>query len=237
AASISVEVSIEQDGSVARTEFEAPSAGLLRLGRRVAGISIDVEATDVELGTGDQLELVAPVFISARKLQLACNQIVVRGDSTVIEDGTVILESEEVEADPSLSTPLVRHGARLQVSWPNATSYPWTTFSAPAAQNENPKTADALRALRRLTLAFRSHSKGQLARYKGKIEHQRMMKGDTGRAVLKQLMEDEVVSLKGPMYFLDPDALGAKVGAAFVDIKLKRFSDKTREYVQRVISQ
>jgi hypothetical protein len=199
-------------------------------------VSVDVEATDVELGAGDQLELVAPVFIAARKLQLLSKQIVVRGEPTVTDASTVILEAQEVETDPAASTPVVRHGATLQLSWPNSTSYPWTSFSAPASADENPRTADALRALRRLTLAFRSHSKGQLARYKGKIEHQRMMKGDTGRAVLKQLMDDDVVSLRGPMYYLDPDALGAKGGAACVDIKLKQYSQKTREYVQRVIA-
>lgn len=213
-------------------EFKAPSLGTVRLGRRVAGISIDADDTDVELGLGDQLELVAPASIIARSLKLSCTQVVVKAEPQATEDDSVVLEAAELIADPSISAPIVRAGAQLQVSWPDSAAYPWTTFAAPVAQDEDPKTADALRALRRITMAFRSHSKGQLARFKDKIEHARMLKGPTGRALLDKMVRDGVVQLHGPMYYLRPDILGAKVGVSFLDVKLKRYSLQAREYVQ-----
>lgn len=93
---------------------------------------------------------------------------------------------------------------------------------------------EALRILRRITMAFRSHSKGQLARFKDKIEHVRMLKGAVGSALLKKLLQDGVVQLNGPMYYLEPDTLGSKVGASFLEIKLKQYSKRTREYVQHL---
>lgn len=214
-----------------RTELSSPKSGTLRFGRSVAGVSIDAEGATVELGVGDQIELVAPVFIAAKAITLHGNQIVVKGDNDVIEN-TVILEASALVADPGLSAPIVRAGAVMQVSWPDAVSYPWTQFTAPFVDSENPQTTAALRILRRLVMAFRSHSKGELARFKDKIEHQRMLKGEVGVALLQKLLSDGVIHLRSPMYVLNADVLGAKVGASFLDVKLKRYSTQTRNYVQ-----
>ncbi|MDT3734672.1 MAG: hypothetical protein ROZ00_00430 [Denitratisoma sp.] len=229
---------IRPDEQANRLEFTAPCTGTIRLGRRVAGVSIDAEDTIVELGIGDQLELVAPISINARTLKLSCNQVVVKAEPKAeplaVEGGAVTLEAAELIADPAIAAPTVRVGAQLQVAWPDSTSYPWSTFAAPSIQDEDPRTMEALRILRRLTMAFRSHSKGQLARFKGKIEHVRMLKGSVGRALLDKLLRDGVVRLNGPMYYLEPDALGSKVGASFLEIKLKTYSSRTREYVQQL---
>jgi hypothetical protein len=218
---LSVEIMIARSNEDStRLEFAAPSSGTIRLGRRVSGVSIDAEETDVELGIGDQLELVAPVFISARALALSCNQIAVKSEPHSPDDDTVILEAKSLIADPAVSAPSVRGGAKLQVSWPESSTYPWTPFSAPQTMDEDPTTTDALRALRRITMAFRSHSKGELARFKDKIEHQRMLKGSVGQALLRKLTQDKVIQLRGPMYYLDPNVLGEKVGASFLNVKL-----------------
>jgi hypothetical protein len=243
AKNLDVEILIDRGGeSRTRLEFKSPSKGILKFGRRVSGVHVDAENTSVELGAGDQLELVAPVFIAAQNISLLCKQVVAKSESQSAPaqdalsrqfvESTVILESEVLVADAGLPAPIVRTGVQLQVSWPNASSYPWTQFSGPSTAEEDPKTADALRALRRIALAFRSHSKGQLARYKGKIDHQRMMKGQIGSDLLAKLIRDKVISLKGPMYLLDADALGEVVGASYVNLKLKLYSDKSRQYVQ-----
>ena len=80
-------------------------------------------------------------------------------------------------------------------------------------------------------MSFRSHSKGQLARYVGKVEHFRMTKGDLGLRLRQKLMEDKVLSISAQMYILDPDALGAVVGISFQDLKLKRYSVAVNSYL------
>jgi len=234
---LNVEIMITRAGGTpTRLEFLAPREGTIRLGRRVAGVAIDAEETAVELGTGDQLELVAPVSINALSLKLACVQLVVKAEPHAADD-VVILEASELLADSAISAPAVHQkGVKLQVAWPGATSYPWTSFAAPVERDDDPETADALRALRRLAMAFRSHSKGQLARFKDKIEHARMLKGPVDRALLSKLCADKIIRLEGAMYYLNPDLLGAQVGVSFLDVQLKNYSAKARAYVQGLVA-
>lgn len=232
---LEIEITIEHlSGETTRLEYTAPSNGFIRLGRRVAGIAIDSENAAVEFGIGDQLELVGPVSINTRSLKLSCEQIVVKADLQAIDGNVVTLETEELVANPAIAAPIIRQGANLQVTWPNSAAYPWNTFMAPTVQDENPRTNEALRVLRRLTMAFRSHSKGQLARFKDKIEHARMLKGAVGNAVLAKLLQDGVIKLEGHMYFLNPDMLGSVVGTSFFEVQMKNYSDKTRLYFQQL---
>ena len=93
---------------------------------------------------------------------------------------------------------------------------------------------EALRRFRKFVIAFQSHGKGRLARFKGKIEHARMTKG-TGQVVLDLMLAEGILSLRGPMYFLDPDRLGAQTGATYVDCMARRFDAKAVAFAQRAL--
>ena len=236
--SLEVEMTLlQQDGAEKKHyEFKTVRGGILRFGRRLNGVSIDAEGTDVEVGEGGQLELVAPIALRARTLVLNCTELVVKPDHTSgAVDQTVFLEAEEALADASLRPPLVRTGAKLQVAWPESRIYPWTPFSSDGGEDPDPRMGEAQRALRRLCISFRSHSKGRLARYKGKVEHFRMTKGALGIALRERLVTDKVLSLEGSMYFLEPDLLGKTVGVGFQDLKLKHYSPKSRTYLQAIL--
>lgn len=151
------------------------------------------------------------------------------------ETPLVLLEFQDSIAEPATPLITLRAKAELKVTWPSAQAYPWNDYSMPQPKTEAPEIVDALRALRRLVIAFRSHSKGQLARFKDKIEHARMSKGDIGEALRKRLVDDKVLIVDGPMYFLDPKALGSVVGLSFQDAKVKSYGPRTRAYVQAVI--
>lgn len=82
-------------------------------------------------------------------------------------------------------------------------------------------------------MAFRSHSKGRLARLKGiKLIMLVCLKGDHGRALLERMKADLIISNEKHMYFLDPNALGEKAGASFQDVNLKRYTDRTLAYLR-----
>lgn len=235
--SLDVEMTlIQQDGREKNYEFKTACGGTLRFGRRVSGVSVDAEATDVELGEGGQLELVAPIAIRVRTLSLICSELVVKPDhASGAVDQTAFLEAAEAVTEASLRPPLVRTGARLQVAWPESKVYPWTPFSSDSGEDTDPRMAEAQRALRRLCISFRSHSKGRLARYEGKVEHFRMTKGPLGIALRERLVADNVLSLEDTMYFLEPDILGSKVGISFQELKLKHYPPKSRTYLQQIL--
>jgi hypothetical protein len=233
---LEVEMSLVQpDGVEKRHEFSTVHGGTLRFGRRVNGVNIETETTDVEIGDGGQVELVAPIAVRTRTLLLNCSELVVKTDHAGSLDPVVSLEATAVIANAGLRPPVIRPGARLQVIWPDAKVYPWTPFATDAGEDPDPRIADAQRALRRLCMSFRSHSKGRLARYKGKVEHFRMTKGPLGVAVRESLLSDKVLSLEGAMYFLNPDRLGQVVGVGFQDLKLKRYSPRSREYLKAIL--
>jgi hypothetical protein len=235
--SLEVEMTLVQhSGAEKLYEFKTAHGGALRFGRRVSGISVDAEATDVEFGEGGQLELIAPIALRARTLVLNCSELVVKPDhASGAVDQTVFLEATEALTDAGLRPPLVRTGAKLQVAWLDSKVYPWTPFSSDAGEDSDPRMAEAQRALRRLCISFRSHSKGRLARYKGKVEHFRMTKGALGVALRERLVADKVLSLEGAMYFLEPDRLGSTVGVGFQDLKLKHYPLRSRAYLQGIL--
>lgn len=234
--SLEVEMSLlRQDDSESVYEFSTISGSELRFGRRIGGITIDAEGVDVEIGDGGQLEIVAPVAIKARNLVLNCGELVVKPDHPRSNDQIVYLEAEQAMADAGLRPPTVRPGVKLQVAWPDSKIYPWNPFASDGGEDLDPRMAEAQRALRRLCISFRSHSKGRLARYKGKVEHFRMTKGALGIALRECLVADGVLSLEGTMYFLEPNVLGERVGISFQDLKMKLYSPQSRGYLQRVL--
>ncbi len=234
--SLEVEMSLlRQDETEELHEFSTIPGSELRFNRRVGGITVDAEDVDVELGDGGQLELVAPVIIKANNLFVNCRELVVKPGHSKQDDQIVYLEASQAMADDAIRPPTVRVGVQLQVSWPNSKIYPWNPFASDSEEDPDPRMADAQRSLRRLCISFRSHSKGRLARYKGKVEHFRMTKGQFGIKLRQRLVEDRVLSLEGSMYFLEPKILGEKVGISFQDLKMKHYSKKSREYLQSVL--
>ena len=230
--------SAERPGSPRIFQFRTSQAGTIKFGRSVNGVHIDAPLVDVEIGAGGPVEMVAPVSMNVASLKINCSELViVRSDmSNRNEDAAVILEAQELTSSTMPGPPILRKGAEFSVNWPGAIAYPWSSFALAPTQHLSSRMDEALRALRRLILAFRSHSKGQLARYKGKIEHARMTKGVIGEQVRTQLVRDGVLSLQAPMYFLDPDALGRVVGANFQDVKMKRYNQRVLNYVDRALT-
>lgn len=228
-----VEISVErQHGTALEYEFTIKSDGTLKFGRRVSSVSVDAPDMEIEIGDGQQLEMVAPVALTGRSIMFLCEELVVKANADQEHDSTVVLEAAEMLADSAIAPPTVRNGVTLQVLWPDAQAYPWTRFASQAPEDPDPAVAEALRSLRRLIISFRSHSKGQLARYKGKVEHVRMTKGRLGDALRERLLGEKILTLEGTMYILDPDALGRIAGVSFGDIKLKRYGEQVKTFLR-----
>lgn len=223
-------VSQREDGKVNTHHLVSPEAGVITLARKISGVSIDCESKDVSLGLGGQLELIAPTAIKCRELKLNCDQLIVKSDPRRHEE-VVVLEADSLSHGGAIAAPVVRSGVLFSVAWPGAETYPWSAFSVLDDKNEPAHIAEGLRTLRRLVMAFRSHSKGQLARFRDKIDHYRMLKGRVGEALLQKLIDDKIVWTAGAMYCLDANELGAKVGISFQDAQAKRYSQMTRDYV------
>ena len=212
--------------------FETEQTGRLRLGVHVEDVDISVPLTTVEIGPGQEITLVSPVTIACDKLEIDAEKLIVECSSSAIS--TVYLGANLTDGSRVVSVPVIRGGAELAVSWPGAEAHPWNSFASPPTKVEDPRVDEALRRLRKFVVAFRSHSKGSLARIRDKLEHSRMTKG-SGQAVFDQLLKEGIVSLRGQLYHLDPDRLAAQAGTSYADCNARRFGEEAIAFVQRAL--
>lgn len=196
----------------------------------------------VEIGDGDMVQLVAPSLIDVERIifngsMLSISRGAIRrnlSDDEGTFDSAVILAARSADDVKTSRPPRLAQRVELILNWPNGNRYPWQKHyvgftGVPADVDE------ARLALRRLVLSFRSHSKGALARYEGKIEHFRMTRGDVGEELRSALLKDGVLSYRDSFYFLNPDKLGSVVGMSFHDFKFMKFSNKCDEYLRKCL--
>ncbi len=84
-------------------------------------------------------------------------------------------------------------------------------------------------------MTLRSHSRGTLARYKGKIEHQRVLQGGLGQALLARLVGDRILKLDGKFYYWVPEVAATSVGISWHQLNARATSPLLTEYLTRFI--
>ena len=213
--------------------LETDSDGFIRLGTHVEDVEVEAPDCCVEVGPSNEAVLVAPVSVQCGLLSIDASRLIVE-PSQGGAIGAVFLQAREFSEHKLTSVPVLRGHATLSACWPNVTSYPWTSFAAEVAGHDDDLVEEALRRLRKFVISFRSHSRGSLARFRGKIEHRRMTKG-TGRAVLDQMLAEGILELRESMYFLDPDRLAETTGLSYLDCMECRFGERAVEFVQRAV--
>ena len=88
--------------------------------------------------------------------------------------------------------------------------------------------------LRRILVHFRSHSKGALAKYRPKIEHERVLRNALGESILNRCLKDKILILDGSFYFLQPDAVHAHLGISYDDLSKGRTSEKLVQFLESI---
>lgn len=208
--------------------FATNQVGTFLLGPHVEDVSICVPHAVVEIGAGAEATLVAPIDIECSKLVLNGHKLIVEA-SLAQGQSSVSLIAAQYQGGVT-SVPAVRGKTTLSVAWPEARNHPWTNFASEPRTAPDARLDEALRRFRKFVIAFRSHSKGSLARFKDKLDHERMTKG-AGRAVLDLMIKRNIITTDGTMYYLDADRLGSETGATYADCVAKRFQDKTLSFI------
>lgn len=234
--SLNLEFILNENNIFKEIEFSSDGCGTLLLGSKVGNVFINAESSDVEFSTNDQLELFAPVSITCDNLIIHSEKIIVKSVNGDITNTSVILEAKSLKNDNPVNVPIVRPGTELYVSWPSSEAFPWSAFSGKFSNDQSSgRIADTLRVFRRIVMAFRSHSKGRLARLQDKVNHARMLRDIDGRTLLAKLIVDGVISAESHMYYLEPNKLGSITGASFLDVNKKNYSGKTIDYIKNAI--
>jgi len=213
--------------------FNTEQIGPVRLGTHIEDVDVTVPHTRVEIGPGPEAILIAPVSIQCKELALTINKIIVESPAGR-QDAAVFLEAGAYDGAQMVSVPTLRGDVSLAAFWPGVRAHPWTSFATNPTPIDDPRVDEALRRFRKFVISFRSHSKGRLARFKGKIEHARMTKG-SGQKVLARMLAEDILFLDHQMYFLDQDRLAAQAGANYADCMARRFRPETVAFARRAV--
>jgi hypothetical protein len=157
--------------------------------------------------SGTEIDLTAPVDILARRIDIQAQTLIARaqvGDTDGAKreeegggDRAVVLEAEI--ASSSL-TKVIVHGAELLVSLSDKSghAYPLIQYiEVRSAPSYSGKLQEVYLKLRKILTHFKSHGRGQLAKYRDKVDNPRVAGNPVGALVLARLLKDGVLYSSG----------------------------------------
>jgi len=177
------------------------------------------------------------VQIRAKRLEISnAETLVVKGvaqrTGDAVDDQLVVLEA--LSSDVASVSKVTSYGI-LSVRWPGCRAYPWTPYASETAQDveNDPRLLLVYRRFRRIAMAFRSHKKGQPARIKDKIDHERICREALGKALLSQLLVDNVLYPQGKSYFWNRPVANELMGVSWQDLRRGFSPPKLINYIRR----
>ncbi len=213
----------------------------LPLGPNLVNTRVTVPCA-VELSGTPALEIMGACSISAQRVHVSTTDLIVR-DISRMEHGERERESAELFIDTHrveghTDSASVRAGTiRIQCA-ENALGYPLAKYVA----NDTAVTSrlgesmfnERYRRLRRIFSDFASHKKGRLGKFRRKIEHERVLRGDLGWRILEKLVSEGILSRDKKFYYVDQDRFSAMLGISWQQIRQYESSHKLDQFLNSV---
>lgn len=216
--------------SVIRLQSEAD--GTIYFGSQVGDIDISGNDLNVDC-VSDETRFLAPVSIDVATLAIGNGGVVVqRSARHTDEDEIVTLKSSVFDSGTRKVT--VQSGVQLLVDWPGNEIHPWGQYGRPEFPAEMDAVLEArLMRLRKMLLLFRARGRGQLAKFKGAIDHGRRTRG-AGEGVRLRLIEEGIFEDRdGVVYVLNTEKLNEVLGLTYFDIRAAKVNERTIAFLQR----
>ena len=123
------------------------------------------------------------------------------------------------------------------MSWEGSDAYPWSEYSVPSERGERAdhRMHEVQRRFRRIVGGFASHSKGGLAKFRGKIESRRVLRNKMGEKLLATLLDEGILRLEGKFYHWVPGNADRTLGISFDDIRNRRWTPKAVGFFQAFV--
>ena len=90
------------------------------------------------------------------------------------------------------------------------------------------------RRLRRILSDFASHKRGRLAKYRVKIDHERVLQNQLGKKILAALLKEGILQKDPKFYYIDPDQCDAKLGISWQQLRQYKSSSKLEKFLKGV---
>lgn len=213
--------------------FRSKADGKLIFEQHVGALTVACRMMEIEFRNNSTFCLTLPLDIDVKKLSFCCPEL------QFVGGGDVIMTANECYSQVSK---INKFGTiNVYVNWPGSREYPWS-IATPIERDEDEKNLDDLQtaflSFCKLIRSFRSHSKGQLARFEDKINHSRMSK-NFGEKIKNYLMEKGIIqhSVQKRMYYLDSNRLVEETGAHYGGVIQRDCPEKLRNILKSIIEQ
>ncbi len=211
-------------------------ADTLYVGTEINNMTIDLPVT---VGiSADKVDCTPPAYIKCNTIECTASEILlnagVHDESVVLECNNFCVKCGNKGTLPILTNKGRMDGKQFQLICKNQLSYPFVQYSAHALEDSIPTDIqDKYQKMRRLLLMFRSHSKGDLARYKDKIDN-RIGNSSIGKKVLDALIEKGILYSKEMLYFIDLEKMAIELGVKYDDIRSSIINDKVKHFLANI---
>jgi len=182
-----------------------------------------------------------PVLESMGVCQLAAKTVTFESDVVVRQipqddesfDSGLFLDVQEALGHADAAT--LKGGALEIVCEKHSLTYPLAKY---VKKREGTPLDPQLKAkflrLRRILSEFASHSKGGLAKYRDKVEHDRVLQGSLGKRVLNQLLNEGILNLDSKFYYIDSEKLAEVLGITWLELRQHKISKQVESFLKRV---
>ncbi len=176
---------------------------------------------------------------------IKCNQVDLRFEEVSLGlykeyDCSVFECKQFLFEHPQHLTPRINNYSRssnlgLQIFTQDTLPYPFIAYQEKEVSfvSEDNQLAEKYQKLRRLLLQFRSHSKGKLARCTDKIDN-RLGNTSVGRAIIKKLLDKQIMYKEGIMYYIDYENLGSILGVKYDSIRTSVIDERIKTFLEDI---
>ena len=204
----------------------------LPLHNYVGDVYIDVPI-NVEI-LSPRIVFSAPGYINCKNLNMMTDEIVL-ARKNISDIFTIETESLELLIESTYPTIVKDNDAHnyFNIVCDNL-NYPLSDFQSSISQKCAKLTAiqkEYYKKMRRTLIMFRSHSKGEFAKVKSKINNRIASKAD-GKLVVDALLSAGIIYPKEKMYFINKDKMSEMLGLKFDGLRTCVINDKVTEFLQ-----
>jgi len=175
-------------------------------------------------------------------VSIRCNRITI--DSNELTPGNKVFQKEQESYNLDIvletkevvfTTTRIRTKLDMTIMCENSLGYPLGSYTIEKQKKIRftPDDEYKYNRFRRIVMALRSHSKGSLARYHKKIEHQRVLKNEIGRKVLDRLIEDRILTLIDGFYHWNSTNASKLLEVTWEQLRKGIINEKLFEYLRK----
>lgn len=213
--------------------FKTKRADSISIGPHISNMSIDLPLT-VRI-SDSKTHIAPPVLINCDKIQCTSKEILL--NQNMSSEGVLFDCKEFIGGDfekgefPAISVNGLRENSTFRIVSDNPLTYPFSSFASSGHIEKLPSDIeDKYHKLKVIFFQFRSHSKGDLARFKEKIDN---FIGNSviGKKVINALLEKEVLYVKEAKYFVDQEKMASVLGFQYNDIISSNMNEKIKAFL------